>query len=609
MDNEFGPRLRELLADDRIKMLNNPSECESLLQDKTNLREEEISLLIAVLKSGISRKLKEWVWSKHDSLTAKDLEVVILELSRDGYTAEACEWALKTWATALDIPNKFGGKKKTRSGKKEGSGSSSGWLSSLKSLLGKGESLPAATADSSTDQNSSAAESDQMVASEMDGTTASEVSTEQNQRETGKKSTAINSTIASSQPDPQPTPHAEEADANKAFSEHKPEGSLPAEAPQKSEAPDLNQAPPDMEQAPQSEQPISSAADEAFQTDTSPDNKTNADPTGIEPGNGSVADNNSEQEWWEALPVNEPAVTVMDNDTNLGEKNKSAETPPPPDKGSPEYPSTENTVPTDKLHNWKENFGRVFTGKPLVKWGIAAILLLTFSLTTWVIIRPDHSPSPPPENSDQSTAQIRSLDHPRRTNDLTGDTSPIKPAKPDPRATQSVTESSTTPAQPPIIPPISDRSPLDAGLKPKPPGEETKGPAADLQSEVTPQKDRENTPTADKETTPSVQIRRHPEDSLTKEEIIADLRASRTTAEFLTKLGTYKNNQLLGFGQKDNFGSVEGCYIFIFDKQEIKETYQIRNGRFHTLSTGEEYAEIAASLSPHERLIWVQMAQ
>jgi len=93
------------------------------------------------------------------------------------------------------------------------------------------------------------------------------------------------------------------------------------------------------------------------------------------------------------------------------------------------------------------------------------------------------------------------------------------------------------------------------------------------------------------------------------EDILKELQQTKQTAVLFRKLAEYKSMQLLGYGEKRNFSPIEGCFIFICDRQQVKEIYHVRNNMYHSLSTGQQYADITTGLAKGEKDLWVQFAK
>ena len=93
------------------------------------------------------------------------------------------------------------------------------------------------------------------------------------------------------------------------------------------------------------------------------------------------------------------------------------------------------------------------------------------------------------------------------------------------------------------------------------------------------------------------------------EEILKELQQVKQTDELFRKLAEYKSMQVLGFGEKRDFSSSEGSYVFICTRQQVKDVYHVKNNMFHSLSTGQQYADITSGLEKGEKDLWVQFAK
>lgn len=99
MDNvDLTRPLRQILANHGISLLEDPGRLEGLMRDAFGGNRREVGLLVSALRAGIPQKLMS---SSAGSLTLAQLQDKLV--ADVGLSATSAEWAVQTWAQALDI--------------------------------------------------------------------------------------------------------------------------------------------------------------------------------------------------------------------------------------------------------------------------------------------------------------------------------------------------------------------------------------------------------------------------------------------------------------------------------------------------------------------------
>ena len=577
MEENTGAKLFEIMGSERWKLLSEPSACSALFQEKAGLPEDKIALLIAVLKGSTGSKLRETAWKKNIEITDADLALFIQESQEPGYDEADFRWAMETWAGALGVTARFKTARKTQLAHKVSSAP---------------KAKPAAPAVSSP--AGEPAKSGGMAAAIM----AAVSSLLSKFRRTAQKAASdASGSTGTSDTDTQPT-------------------------------------------APQT----------GMMADT-----TATDPSQIQPAPAAAAAESDEDGWWAAIPEAEAGAKRQEERAVLAGTDDSDRHKRPVDAHRDKKsarPAHEAAPATGRTTSALAGIWPLMRSRRIL--ASAALIIIVVALA-WLV-------NGLMTDSGSATEGARLAENsPAREEKPQDSTAPARPSEPETSATSDVVAGPTGAGQPtqgqsvevtdsnnnPQNQPEPGSNPVENQNKPLPApsnagtGNPPAPASADNQAVEPPatashaadNKDEEPPVSRPSEpvsgrtgegTEPSQPSKGSPGTSsapatppsnpgvgdLPKaEEIFNDLRQTSQTPVLFQKLQHYKNQQLLGFGKKNSFGSTEGLLVFVCNQNQVKDIYLIVNKMYRSIGSNKEYADISASLAADEREIWVQIAQ
>ncbi|GEM_PF-5112525 len=106
-----------------------------------------------------------------------------------------------------------------------------------------------------------------------------------------------------------------------------------------------------------------------------------------------------------------------------------------------------------------------------------------------------------------------------------------------------------------------------------------------------------NAPPTEKEPPPS--------STLTQSGLIMELAGIAETKVLLEKLQEYQQAMQIAVGNKDDFESPEGCYVFVSDDQRVLGVFQFKGNVYYAVNSTATYTNLAEKFSGN-RAIWVQ---
>lgn len=78
------------------------------------------------------------------------------------------------------------------------------------------------------------------------------------------------------------------------------------------------------------------------------------------------------------------------------------------------------------------------------------------------------------------------------------------------------------------------------------------------------------------------------------------------TPELVAQLNDYQASGKLLVGQREDFQSLDDCYVFVVDKQNVFAVFHFAEGEFRCLHTGLEVSTLSADF-PGTTEIWVRI--
>ena len=101
MNDAVITQLRRIVATYGVEVCEDPRRVEGLLRDLSGQHRREIAVLVAAVREGVPTELLAFAKSALPSLRAEQLAMLLRDNA--GLAADAAQWAIRTWALALNV--------------------------------------------------------------------------------------------------------------------------------------------------------------------------------------------------------------------------------------------------------------------------------------------------------------------------------------------------------------------------------------------------------------------------------------------------------------------------------------------------------------------------
>ena len=87
--------------------------------------------------------------------------------------------------------------------------------------------------------------------------------------------------------------------------------------------------------------------------------------------------------------------------------------------------------------------------------------------------------------------------------------------------------------------------------------------------------------------------------------VINDLIQVDNTEKFMEKINTYRNSMQIIVGNKDDFDSPSGCYIFVLNEKKVEAAMRYTNDAYMNLKSGESISDLQEKYKG-KKAVWVK---